>query len=78
VNFATLLASFGGGVFGAALGGLPAFVFTGFTVLAGAAAVLRGSSFDFISNVAFGPHIAFSGGVAAAAYAAKKRNTRGW
>ncbi len=76
MNFATLLASFGGGVFGAALGGLPAFVFTGFAVLIGAAAVLGGSSFDFISNVAFGPvfgpHIAFCGGVAAAAYAAKK------
>lgn len=76
MNFATLLASFGGGVFGAALGGLPAFVFTGFAVLVGAAAVLGGSSFDFISNVAFGPvfgpHVAFCGGVAAVAYAAKK------
>jgi len=76
MNFMTLLASFGGGVLGAALGGLPAFVFTGIAVLIGAAAVLGGSSFDFISNVAFGPffgpHVAFCGGVAAVAYAAKK------
>ncbi|NLU03662.1 MAG: hypothetical protein GXW97_01725, partial [Methanothermobacter sp.] len=76
MNLMTLLASFGGGVFGAALGGLPAFVFTGLAVLIGAAAVLGGSSFDFISNVAFGPvfgpHVAFCGGVAAVAYAAKK------
>ena len=72
MNFATLrfLA-----VFGAALGGLPAFVFTGFAVLIGAAAVLGGSSFDFISNVAFGPVFGPSlllWWCAAAAYAAKK------
>ena len=76
MNFMTLLASFGGGVFGAALGGLPIFVFTGLAVLLGAAAILGGSSFDFISNVAFGPvfgpHVAFCGGVAAVAYAAKR------
>lgn len=80
MNFMTLLASFGGGVFGAALGGLPIFVFTGLAVLLGAAAILGGSSFDFISNVAFGPvfgpHVAFCGGVAAVAYAAK-RGTHG-
>src|SRR6056297_2476035 len=32
-----LIASFAGGVFGAALGALPAFIFTGFMVIAGEA-----------------------------------------
>lgn len=71
-----LLAAFAGGLFGAAIGGLPAFVFTGFAVLIGVAAAASGSDFDFIANVAFGPifgpHIAFAGGAAAAAFAARR------
>lgn len=71
-----LLAAFAGGLFGAAIGGLPAFVFTGFAVLIGVAAAASGSDFDFIGNVAFGPifgpHVAFAGGAAAAAYAARR------
>jgi len=71
-----LLAAFGAGVFGAAIGGLSAFVFTGFMVLVGVAAALGGSDFDFLGNVAFGPvfgpHVAFAGGVAAAAFAARR------
>ena len=71
-----LLAAFAGGLFGAAIGGLPAFIFTGFTVLAGAAAAASGTDFDFINNVSFGPlfgpHISFAGGAAAAAFAARR------
>ena len=71
-----LLAAFAGGLFGAAIGGLPAFIFTGFVVLAGAAAAASGADFDFINNIAFGPlfgpHISFSGGAAAAAFAARR------
>ena len=71
-----LLAAFAGGLFGAAIGGLPAFIFTGFVVLAGAAAAASGTDFDFINNIAFGPvfgpHISFSGGAAAAAFAARR------
>lgn len=71
-----LLAAFGGGLFGAAIGGLPAFIFTGFMVLIGVANSLAGGGFDFLTNVAFGPvfgpHIAFGGGVAAAAFAARR------
>lgn len=67
----------GGGMFGAAIGGLPAFVFTGFAVLTGIALALAGGSFDFLGNIAFGPvfgpHISFGGAVAAAAYA-RRRN----
>ena len=71
-----LLAAFAGGLFGAAIGGLPAFIFTGFVVLAGSAAAASGADFDFINNIAFGPvfgpHISFSGGAAAAAFAARR------
>jgi hypothetical protein len=73
---AILLAAFAGGLFGAAIGGLPAFIFTGFTVIAGVAVGVSGSDFDFLTNVAFGPvfgpHIAFAGGAAAAAFAARR------
>lgn len=70
-----LVAAFGGGLFGAALGGLPAFIFTGFLVIAGVAAAVSGAGYDILTNVAFGPvfgpHISFAGAVAAAAYAAR-------
>lgn len=75
-SLAILLGSFAGGLFGAAIGGLPAFIFTGFMVLAGTGVALSGSEFDFITNIAFGPvfgpHIAFAGGVAGAAYANRR------
>ncbi|MFY9427676.1 MAG: hypothetical protein WAQ97_00540, partial [bacterium] len=73
-----LLAAAGGGIFGAALGGVPAFVFTGLMVLVGIAAGFSGATeaAAVLNEVAFGPffgpHVAFCGGVAAAAYAAKK------
>jgi hypothetical protein len=62
-----------GGAFGAALGALPAFIFTGFLVIAGVfggdAAGGAGVGVGF--GPVFGPHISFAGGAAAAAYAAK-------
>lgn len=74
-SFALLIAAFGGGVFGAAIGGQPAFIFTGFMVLVGVGNGLVGGSYDFLGQVAFGPvfgpHISFGGGAAAAAYAAR-------
>jgi hypothetical protein len=77
LDLATLLAAFAGGMFGAALGALMAFVFTGFMVLVGVAVALSGVDFDFLGLVAFGPvfgpHISFAGGVAAVA-AAKRMN----
>ena len=70
------LAAFGGGLFGAAIGGQPAFIFTGFMVMIGVANTLAGGEFDFLGQVAFGPvfgpHIAFGGGAAAAAFAARR------
>lgn len=71
-----LLAAFGGGLFGAAIGGQPAFIFTGFMVMIGVANSLAGGGFDFLGQVAFGPvfgpHISFAGGAAAAAFAARR------
>lgn len=83
-----LIAALGGGFFGAAIGGNFSFVITGFTVLlglgvaafsgghapdAGVASAVSGTVFG---NLAFGPftgpHVAFGGAVAGAAYAAKK------
>ena len=72
-----LIAAFAGGAFGAALGALPAFIFTGFLVVAGEAAVIANADAGSITgSVAFGapfsPAISFAGGAAAAAYAAKR------
>ncbi|SDF45293.1 hypothetical protein [Sporomusa acidovorans] len=59
-----LAAAFGGGVLGAALGALPAFIMAGILVLANMP--------DMAFGPYFGPHIAFAGGVAATAFAAKR------
>ncbi len=63
-------------MFGAAIGALPAFLFAGVAVVISVAAAAAGSDFDFIGNVAFGPvfgpHVSFAGGVAAAAFAARR------
>jgi len=66
-----------GGAFGAALGALPAFVFTGFLVMVGGLAPSPGGQ-EAVGGIGvgfgpvFGPHISFAGGAAAAAFAAKQ------
>jgi hypothetical protein len=76
VDPAFWLASFAGGAFGAAIGGLPAFILTGLAVIAGEAAVLAGADGNITNLIGFGPifgpHISFAGGAAGAAYAAKQ------
>lgn len=68
-----LLAAFGGGVFGALIGALPVFIITGVVAIAGNMLVAVGSDVNVLGGVAFGgflgPHVAFAGGVAAAAWA---------
>jgi len=83
------LVAFAGGAFGASLGALPAFAFTGLVIIVGevvnigrdvttAAAGDPGAlgTYGITANVGlgagFGPHVAFAGGVAAAAYAARR------
>lgn len=74
-DLVAIIAALGGGAFGAAIGPLPAFVFTGFMVIAGEAAVLAGGDGAITDQVAFGPvfspAVSFGGGVAATAYAAR-------
>ena len=74
-----LVAAFGGGAFGAAIGGLYAFVMTGVIAIVGAVAAMAGAADLAVGGIAFGsyfgPHVAFAGGVAAAAYAANKKKS---
>lgn len=76
MSFAALAAAFGGGAAGALLGALPIFIMTGLFALAGALISAAGGADMAVSFVAFGPflgpHTAFAGGVAAAAYAARQ------
>jgi hypothetical protein len=80
--------AFAGGAFGASLGALPSFAFTGFIVIVGevvnlgsdlaAVGVSDGAlgAYGITGSIAFGagfgPHVAFAGGAAAAAYAARR------
>ena len=73
-----IIAGFGGGVLGAYMGALPAFIMTGFFALVGGLLQAAGVSTDVaLLQIAFasfiGPHTAFAGGVAAAAYAGNKK-----
>jgi hypothetical protein len=79
-----LLLCFGGGVVGAALGGLFSFALCGAAVLVGCLVVLAGGSDFLLLQVGlgpvWGPHVGgFSAGVCAAAYAAgvRKNNPGG-
>lgn len=71
-----LIAAAAGGFFGAAIGANVAFGFTGVLIfVAFGIAMATGSDvgFSYLAfGPVFGPHISFAGGVAAAAYAAKK------
>lgn len=77
-----LLAAFAGGAFGAAIGALPSFALAGLMVVVGETATLLSRTTqgvvpaDITGTVAFGvvlgPHVAFGGGAAAVAYAAKR------
>ncbi|QPK80894.1 hypothetical protein G7Y41_07535 [Schaalia sp. ZJ405] len=71
-----LILALAGGAFGAMIGANFAFAFTGVTILVGFAVLVTTGSSAFLDYVSFGPvfgpHIAFAGGVAAAAYAARK------
>ena len=69
-----VIAAFGGGVLGAAMGAVPVFILTGLLAILGVAAAAGGGS--ELIQVAFGPvlgpHVSFGGGVAAAAYAGSR------
>lgn len=70
-----LLAAFGSGAFATAIGGVESFVITGVFAIIGTCISLAGGDGGLVTgNIAFGmfgPHIAFAGAVAGAAYAKK-------
>jgi len=73
-SFNTLLMCFAGGILGASLGGLYAFVICALAVLLGCMSVLGGGPEFFLLNVGlgpiFGPHVGgFASGCAAVSYA---------
>lgn len=77
-----LIAAFGGGVFAASIGALPAFILTGVFAIVGAVAGMCGAADAsnilvnyFAFGPFFGPHVAFAGGVAASAFAKKQGYT---
>lgn len=79
INILSLIASFGGGVFAASVGGLESFIITGIFAIAGSIAGMCGAadaSGFLLGHIAFGPffgpYVAFAGAVAAASYAKKK------
>jgi hypothetical protein len=77
-----LLAAFAGGAFGAAIGALPSFALAGVMVIVGEVYALAGRTIgtpapvDITNGIGFGvvlgPHVAFGGGAAAVAYAARR------
>ena len=74
----SLVAAFGGGLFGASIGALPVFILTGLIAIAGGVATLAGAADLSVGSIAFGsilgPHIAVGPAVVAAAFAANKRH----
>lgn len=75
-DFIYLIAAFGGGVIGAALGGLPVFILCGIAAIVGAGINLATGDPTFSNLVAWGPflgpQVSFAGAAAAAVYAASK------
>lgn len=76
-----LIAAFGGGIMGAAMGAVGSFVVVGALAIIGGSIGLAGAPEAIVGNLAFGsyigPHVAFAGGVAAAAFAGKKKLNSG-
>lgn len=77
----SIIAAFGGGLFAAAIGALPAFIMTGVFAVLGAALGMAGSAAGgyIVGQVAFGPFFgpwcSFAAGVVASSYAKKKGYT---
>lgn len=74
MDWMALLAAFGGGLFGTALGAVPVFIFTGLVALLGVAAATGGhlELLQMAFGPVLGPHVSFGGAVAAAAYAGSR------
>lgn len=75
MDITMLLISFAGGAFGTFIGGTTAFIFTGILALLGIGVSLSTGNTAILDNIAFGPffgpHVAFAGAAAGAAFAGK-------
>lgn len=75
-QFIPYILAFFGGVFGAAIGGVTSFILFGLLGFIGIGLIVATGSDVFLNSVALSPiiapHIAFAGGVAAAAYMGKQ------
>ncbi|MEA5003123.1 MAG: hypothetical protein VB081_06455 [Christensenella sp.] len=81
MDILALVGAFGGGLIGAMLGAIPAFIMSGVIALIGGIATASGAPADltigFLAFGAFlGPHVAFAGGVAAAGYAGRTKRIK--
>ncbi len=81
MDILALIGAFGGGLIGALIGAIPAFIMTGVIALIGGIATASGAPADltigFLAFGAFlGPHVAFAGGVAAAGFAGKTKRIK--
>lgn len=76
MSLLSIFLAFLGGIFGATIGAIPAIGLCGFFVLIGSTILAINGDDTFLNQVAFGyffgPHIAFSGAVAATAYLGSK------
>ena len=76
MDWTTLLVAFGGGVFGAAFGGLNSFILVGLSATFGTGIFMATGDPNFNNLVTWGPflapNVAFCGGMAAAAFANKQ------
>lgn len=72
-----ILLGFAGGIMGACFAALPIFAMCGIFIIIGVALSFTGAGGPVFDTIAFGsvfgPHVAFGGGVAAAAYASHKK-----
>ena len=75
VDWVALATAVGGGMWGAAVGAVPAFIFTGILAMLGAVAALSGHTelVGVAFGPAFGPHVSFGGGVCGIARASPDR-----
>jgi len=76
-NFLILIVAFCGGIFGASVGGLNAFILCGLASVIGTVTEITTGTALFNHWITWGPflgpHVAFASGVAAAAYAANRK-----
>lgn len=77
----SIMSAFGGGIFGALVGGTISFIFTGIVALLGFGISISAGNSSILNEIVFGPffgpQVSFVGAVAAAAYTGRKNKMSG-